>query len=947
MAETVNTRTRDLPVVANIDVLVTESTLAGVAAAIAAAESGARVLLISSRMYLGSDIAGSLRLWRDTRASATSQPPLSASIWGDRQVTTPLRVKRALEDAARSANVHILLGTSVPNLLRDEHGPAGAVLGNRAGAQVVQARTIIDSAQWPVSASLSASRTDQRCDVTLRHIVLSRDLPESAPSPALTVPAEWTDDEQLHYFGFDVNARVETARVESWLDAERALAEVSFVPGRARVAERPIISGVADECDWRELEPGCLRLGAGAWHTEYGGDPARWEAAGRACGEHASTPSNHRPAISRPSITAITPSDDASSDTTLALHTAYRGLRPVDEMTNSCALSLPQRILASTDVLVIGGGTTGASAALAAAEDGARVLVLEVHEALGGVGTVGLVGRPYHGRKAGHGGSVPFPRNNQSTDAKSDWFWHQIRQAGGEVWFNCITWGALCEGDRVRGVTISTPWGAGAVMARVVIDATGSADVAIAAGASYRYGADQHDIAMQGAGLPIRPPYHSYINTDYLLVDEHDMRDVTRTQIGVRMALDPDEVYDVANFIQTRERRNIEGEFTLSYLDQVLGRTFPDSVVLSRSDYDSHGYPSLAYFALLPHNEKTRAANHPAPQGTPWTPWRCLIPRGLNGVITGGLGISMHRDAAAMVRMQRDLHTQGYAAGLGAAMAQRDDVEPRDLDVKSLQRRLVELEALPPEVLTHEDSFPLPDADVRAAVHAWVDRNKDYAERSRALAAVFTHPDIARPEVQRAYREASGEAQIDLAALLGFFGEADGIDVLSAALDQAEWDEKILQGRMAEYAHLPTPVDAWVLALGGTGDSRALPPILRKLDVLDVDTTLSHHRSVALALERLADPDAAAPLAELLKKPGMHGHAMHDIEPLYFDMAKRRREGPLREIILARALLRCGDREDLGRQTLESYRDDLRGLLSMHATLVLREHDPSGTPARV
>ena len=98
------------------------------------------------------------------------------------------------------------------------------------------------------------------------------------------------------------------------------------------------------------------------------------------------------------------------------------------------------------------------------------------------------------------------------------------------------------------------------------------------------------------------------------------------------------------------------GDHVLSYLDQIAERTYPDSIVLSASDYDSHGYPSHPFFALLPHDEKSRAANHPAPGGSCYTPYRCLLPRGLDGILVIGLGISMHRDASALVRMQHDMH---------------------------------------------------------------------------------------------------------------------------------------------------------------------------------------------------------------------------------------------------------------------------------------------------
>ena len=115
----------------------------------------------------------------------------------------------------------------------------------------------------------------------------------------------------------------------------------------------------------------------------------------------------------------------------------------------------------------------------------------------------------------------------------------------------------------------------------------------------------------------------------------------------------------MGTFIQTRERRRVLGEHVLAYLDQIAGRTYDDSIVLSGSDYDSHGYPSERYFALIPHTKKTLKANHPAPGGTCFTPYRCLLPRGLDGILVIGLAISMDRDASAMVRMQKDMHNQG------------------------------------------------------------------------------------------------------------------------------------------------------------------------------------------------------------------------------------------------------------------------------------------------
>ncbi|MFH1266779.1 MAG: FAD-dependent oxidoreductase, partial [Planctomycetota bacterium] len=613
------------------------------------------------------------------------------------------------------------------------------------------------------------------------------------------------------------------------------------------------------------------------------------------------------------------------------------GLRPTDRAART--ISLPEvsvPVLAEVDVVIVGGGTTGACAAIGAARRGADVLVVEYQEGLGGVGTVGLIGRPYHGRNLGFTKEVPFCDKEHNTEYKMEWFRREIRKAGGKIWLGVLGCGAFVEGDRVKGAVVATTLGRGVVLADVVIDATGNADVAIAAGAGYMYGGGPHEIALQGTGLPMRPLGNTYVNTDYLLVDESDLVDTWRALVGVRLATNSD-AYDVGTFIQTRERRRVVGDHVLSYLDQIAGRTYPDSIVLSGSDYDSHGYPSEPFFALIPHTERTLKANHPAPGGTCDTPYRCLLPRGLEGILVTGLAVSMHRDASAMVRMQKDMHNQGYAAGVAAAMAVKGRCTPRQIDVKSLQRHLVEIDNLPARVLTDEDSFPLPQKEIDAAVAQLTDGEQRRNDVCRALAIVLSHRKPARPALREAFQSAEGDARLSYAKLLGFLGEREGVPVLVDALEQVDaWDAKILQGNMAEYAHLPTPIDALILALGYSGDPRATAPILKKLETLDADLTLSHHRAVALALEHLGDPSAALPLAALLKKPGMRGHAMTKLEPLYDrEREKRRRTGPLREIVLARALYRCGDHEHLGETILKEYQDDVRGLFARHATAVL------------
>jgi len=148
---------------------------------------------------------------------------------------------------------------------------------------------------------------------------------------------------------------------------------------------------------------------------------------------------------------------------------------------------------------------------------------------------------------------------------------------------------------------------------------------------------------------------------------------------------------------------------------------------------------------------------------------------------------------------------------------------------------------------------------------------------------------------------------------------------------------------MGQFGAALSPLDDLIICLGRTGDRKALPAILEKLKRLDARSEFSHHRAVGLALELLRDPAAAKPLADLLNKPDMMGHVQSDIEkvkqqgvPGGTNAEKPRRES-LRELLLARALFRCGDYHELGKKILENYTHDLRGHLARHAAAVLAE----------
>ena len=879
----------------------------------------------------------------------------------------PMHVKKVLDDALLEAGVTFLYGCFPADLLVDAAGkPCGIVMANRSGRQAVVAKTIVDATDWAVVARLAGAEfsSPPPGKRAFSRIVIGGNVRGDSPATHRTVGSieesgSRSQRKSHEVFKYDFDLAVDDTSPAALAELEQAARDITYQPEQLRASEKlfyvpwtRIVSSV-DPAAKRSFEQPLLDtfrpastdrvfvLGACAdLPLDYARrmlDAPRLIDIGAMIGKAAAGMAAELPAPDDPHLPGDERVATQAEGPKIVVRETLLGLRPTERASTLPADPRQVPVLGRYDVVVIGGGTSGSPAAIGAARQGAKVLVVEYQEGLGGIGTLGLIGHAHRGMDIGFTREVPFPDEEYDVEYKMEWYRREIRTAGGEIWLGAIGCGAVVEGNRVRGAVVATSGGRGVVLADVTIDATGNADLAAAAGARTVYGDDFGGIALQGTGLPTRPLDDGYVNTDYLLVDEADMIDVWTALVGTRQAMNA-AVYDVGTLIQSRERRRIVGRHVLGYLDQVIGRTYPDTIVLSASNYDSHGYPSDPYFALLPQDEKSRKASHSAPGGSCFTPYRCLLPVELDGILVVGLGISMQRDASAMVRMQRDLQNQGYAAGVAAAMAAADGCLPSEIDVKRLQRHLVEIGNLPEEVLDDEDNFPLDTAQVAAAVGGMVDPDRLVA--AKALAVILAHRRSALPLVERAFAASSGTNRLVYAKILGLFGRTEAVPTLIGALeDTAEWDDKILQGVAAEFAHLPTPVDALVLALGYAGDRRAVPAILDKLEMLDAETTLSHHRAVAVALERIGDPSAAEPLARLLEKPGMGGHAMTELEPLYSDLEKRRREGALREIVLARALFRLGDHESLAHRILHEYRQDLRGLFARHAKSVLDEAD--------
>jgi ribulose 1,5-bisphosphate synthetase/thiazole synthase len=163
-------------------------------------------------------------------------------------------------------------------------------------------------------------------------------------------------------------------------------------------------------------------------------------------------------------------------------------------------------VIHETGVLVLGAGTGGLAAALAAARAGAEVTLVERFGCFGGnITTVGVegfawyrheetveaggIGREFEDRAKAMGAATPESQS-LSYELDSEGFKlvadALVTEAGIHPMLHRQVVAPLLDGNRIIGVITESKAGREAILARVVIDATGDADIAHRAGAPVR-----------------------------------------------------------------------------------------------------------------------------------------------------------------------------------------------------------------------------------------------------------------------------------------------------------------------------------------------------------------------------------------------------------------------------------------------------------------------------
>lgn len=337
------------------------------------------------------------------------------------------------------------------------------------------------------------------------------------------------------------------------------------------------------------------------------------------------------------------------------------------------------------------------------------------------------------------------PRQIINPERLKTTFLEMLHEAGVKLRLYTFAADAICEGDTLRGVILESKSGREAVMAKVVIDCTGDGDIAAKAGAEYIKGR-ACDGAMQPASIMFKiggvdydkaifpggfeqtvqvpageiqslgrahlpsPAGHVLLYrttlpgvvtcnmTNCIGVDGTNTDDLVRATYTCRAQMEPivnflrsyapgyEHCYllSSASLIGVRETRHFKGVEMITEQDIQQARVFDHWVVTkAHFNFDVHNMTGNGLDATGSQDSFTQTKGYTIPYG-------CLVPEKIDGLLLAGRNISGTHMAHANYRVMPICANMGQAAGIAAALASKEDIPPRKVEVAEIQKILRE-----------------------------------------------------------------------------------------------------------------------------------------------------------------------------------------------------------------------------------------------------------------
>ena len=431
-------------------------------------------------------------------------------------------------------------------------------------------------------------------------------------------------------------------------------------------------------------------------------------------------------------------------------------------------------VLSEADVVVVGGGPGGIGAALAAARNGVKTILIEQFNFLGGTQTqcfnpsFSFVDSAIQGgiirdiiNRLKRAGAVTLDLSEENCRKPSIWasvyfdgesykylLDNMMQESGVKLLYHAFGAGAIKEGNTIKGVFIESKEGRQAVLGKVVIDSTGSADIAWKSGtpcmasgiptgpkkgrhSDYSYAFLMRDVdgdrfnkfkeenptwdsgrslikkaKAEGKLHGTRDAF--WLFGDYevwgsrkgfcmsqvhpLPMGHHGWRveDLTDGEIDLRKGawslwnfiknnvpgFENSHIDQTPTHLQMRDTHRIVGGYILKYEDILKGKASDDSIAISNMCPD-------VYFADGEHEHKSNTLPFDIP-------YRCLVPKETDNLLAAGMVISTDFMTYNAIRQTTPSVCTGQAAGTAAALAVKNKVTPRGLDVELLQKSLRE-----------------------------------------------------------------------------------------------------------------------------------------------------------------------------------------------------------------------------------------------------------------
>jgi hypothetical protein len=417
---------------------------------------------------------------------------------------------------------------------------------------------------------------------------------------------------------------------------------------------------------------------------------------------------------------------------------------------------------AEVDVLVVGGGPAGCAAATAAARLGADVLLVERYGHLGGLATGGLVFwidrmTDWDGNLviAGYANDIFERLPADAFDGPGEELWGS--RDPGEVAYwrprlkafrETVTWsptvdpewlkvahtelllesgaglllhswmaGTLVEDGRVTGVVFESKQGRRAILARVVVDASGDLDVCARAGVPFESDIDTGDVnhclnmAWSWAGVDMdrwlafareQPEEHRDLlkrgtaELGYVEPPNTSWRNDVALFLGPRLSgysgVDVDDLTAVE--LESRRRmvehlrwfRAHAPGFEHAWL---LASAAQLGIRHTRRLNGLRKLTSADWKAGLRHDDEIGVSPSPGTKFAPVSvPYGSIVSADLENVLAGGRHVACDPSTQSFMREIPQCWLTGQAAGVAAALAAGADVPARDVDVGRVREEL-------------------------------------------------------------------------------------------------------------------------------------------------------------------------------------------------------------------------------------------------------------------